>query len=70
MEAAPNAVRHREAERRSRNRNGSGARPEQLLRVAVEVDRQLEQLDPRRRPRNRNEEVEHDRPPRRPGERA
>ena len=56
----PAAMRVLEAERRPGHRHRRRARPEQLLRVAVEVDRQLEQLGGRvRRLRHRHEEVEH-----------
>ena len=53
------AMRVLEAERRAGHRDRRRARPEQLLRVAVEVDGQLEQLAPGSQPRgHRHEEVE------------
>ena len=41
----PPAMRRLETQRRPRNRHRRRTRPEQLLRIAVEIDRQLQQLD-------------------------
>ena len=64
VQPAPAPVRALEAEGRAGHGDGGRAGPEHLLRVAVEVDRELEQVVGRcRGARHRDEEVEHRRQP-------